>query len=271
MIANSNGGCPSAPATTTVNIESIPEVNFVFGNTCVKEEIRFVNKSHNAAGDIKTWYWDFADGGSSPAFESAYTYDKYGDYNVSLKAVTKNGCSDTAIRTVTIAKVSVWAGNDTIIAKGQPLQLNATGARDYQWQPALYLSDPAVNDPVASLSSDMWYYLTGTTAQGCIGHDSISIKVYNGPEVYVPTAFTPNGDKLNDNFAPIIPGVKRLLGFSIYNRWGQLVFHTNTIGQGWNGMLNGKAVPAGLYVWKLNAVDYHDKIWSKNGSVTLIR
>ena len=117
----------------------------------------------------------------------------------------------------------------------------------------------------------MSYYLTGTTTEGCIGYDTINIKVYKGPNIYVPNAFTPNDDNTNDVFKPGMPGIKQLMYFSVYNRWGQLVYQTSIQGQGWNGMRNGKAVRAEVYIWTLSAIDYNNKVWKKNGSVMIIR
>jgi gliding motility-associated-like protein len=61
-----------------------------------------------------------------------------------------------------------------------------------------------------------------------------------------------------------------LTSFSIYNRWGQLVYQTNMLEQGWNGKYKGTILP-GVYVWKLKAVDYNNKVWYKDGLVTLIQ
>ena len=73
---------------------------------------------------------------------------------------------------------------------------------------------------------------------GCVDSAHVSVKVFKtNPYVFVPTAFTPNGDGLNDDVKPIAVGVKQIKYFSIYNRWGQLVFKTTTNGQGWDGTI----------------------------------
>lgn len=271
MRARSTQGCASAITEQTINIQSNPVAIFTFGNTCAGEEIQFTNTSSNSAGAIEKWNWDFGNGSNSQVFEPVYVFNSFGIYNVSLTATTQNGCSNLANKTITIAKVNVSAGNDTLVAIGQPLQLAGSGAKDYQWHPITYLNNPLSNSPIAILPADMSYYLTGTTTEGCIGHDTINIKVYKGPDIYVPNAFTPNGDKTNDVFKPVMPGIKQLMYFSVYNRWGQLVYQTTIPGQGWDGMLNGKTVPAGIYIWTLSAIDYNNRAWKKNGSVVVIR
>jgi gliding motility-associated-like protein len=87
----------------------------------------------------------------------------------------------------------------------------------------------------------------------------------------VPTAFTPNNDGLNDTIYPVSVGIKRINYFSIFNRWGQLVFKTTADRHGWDGNINGKQQGSGVYVWMVSAVDYLDRAIFLKGTVTLIR
>ena len=89
--------------------------------------------------------------------------------------------------------------------------------------------------------------------------------------VYVPNAFTPTNDGRNDNFKPIALGIKTLNYFNVYNRWGQLMFTTSQIGNGWNGKYNGTDQPIGTYIWQANAIDYMGNKIYKKGTVILIR
>ena len=91
------------------------------------------------------------------------------------------------------------------------------------------------------------------------------------PGFFVPGAFTPNGDGLNDEIKPLALGLKSIEAFRIYNRWGQLMFSTAQIGAGWNGKFAGKPQESGTYVWYAEGTDYANKKLQKKGNVVLVR
>lgn len=264
-------GCQSDTTYRVVNVQSVPRVDFKFGNTCVGKKIQFINSSANDSGAIQKWNWDFGDGSSSNYYEPFHTFNQFGQFPITLTAITENGCRASADKLISITEVNVFAGHDTIVAINQPLQLVATGAKHYTWYPPIYLDDPESDHPIAILSSNMTYFLTGLTAEGCKGYDTIHITVFKSPDAYVPNAFTPNGDGHNDIVKPTLSGIVQLIYFSVYNRWGQLVFTTKTPGDGWNGKTNGSDDPTGVYVWMLKARDYTGRTIEKKGTVMLIR
>ena len=174
---------------------------------------------------------------------------------------------------VTVQKLIADAGpRDTNIVVGQPLQLNGTGGDFYVWNPATGLNDPNIADPVAILSNSQQYVLTVQSKIGCTATDTIDVIVYKVlPGLYVPNAFTPNGDGRNDVFRPILIGMKSLTYFKVYNRLGQLVYSTNQQEVGWDGTFKGHPQDADVYVWMVQGVDYLNHIVFRKGSVTLIR
>ncbi|HRF17486.1 MAG TPA: gliding motility-associated C-terminal domain-containing protein, partial [Chitinophagaceae bacterium] len=99
----------------------------------------------------------------------------------------------------------------------------------------------------------------------------VRVRVYKGPDIYVPSGFTPNGDGRNDRFTPFPVGIKSLTYFRIFNRWGQQIFSTNRLHDGWDGTLNGTAQPSGVYVWMIQAVTDDNRVINKKGTVTIIR
>jgi gliding motility-associated-like protein len=185
------------------------------------------------------------------------------------------GCPKPAYAHVTVAveKLLADAGPaDTSIIVDQPLQLNGMGGQFYSWSPPGGLNDPNIADPVALLNESQKYTLTVRSAAGCSAEDSIHVTVYKVlPDFYVPDAFTPNGDGINDIFRPIPIGIKQLNYFKIYNRLGQLVYSTAVQKQGWDGTMKGEPQPGGVYVWIAEGVDYLGKKLVRKGSVTLIR
>jgi gliding motility-associated-like protein len=97
------------------------------------------------------------------------------------------------------------------------------------------------------------------------------VKTVKQVEVYVPTAFTPNSDGLNDFLRPILMGIKEVRYFRIFNRWGQLIFETKTDRPGWNGTLKGNPVSSQVVVWMLEGLGADNKIYTRKGTSVLVR
>jgi len=198
-----------------------------------------------------------------------------------LLQVSTYGCVSAIPDTVNVTllpPVSVFAGYDTVISAGQPLQLNAadltnSGFTGFQWTPSAGLDNPLSQTPIALLNNPGMsaYRVTATTANGCIATDDIKVTVYFKADFFVPTGFTPNGDGLNDQAQIFAPGISALRYFNIYNRWGELIFTTKDPARGWDGKWRGVLQPAGVFVWEAAGTDYNGKPVSRKGVVTLIR
>lgn len=194
-------------------------------------------------------------------------------YTVSVRDTL--GCPKPVTKTVSIGvvpPVRAFAGNDTIITTGQAVQLHATGGNRYYWSPPSGLNDPNIADPVATWTQDIAYRVRVVQLpEGCFAEDTIHIRYIKGPDIYMPTAFTPNGDGMNDTFRPIPVGILKIDYFRVYNRWGQMVFETSQYMKGWDGYFNGRPADAGAYVWTVRGEDYNGRHIEKNGTVLLIR
>lgn len=183
------------------------------------------------------------------------------------------GCPKPVNDTVTIAvipPVPAFAGNDTIIIYGQPFQLNASGGTRYQWSPAEGLSNSGIANPVTTVNRDITYRVEVSTTEGCVGYDDIYVRFIEGPEIYVPTGFTPNGDGVNDIFRPLPVGIT-LESFRIYNRWGQQIFSTSAYLKGWDGRRGNAPADVGTYIWMVTGKDINGKQVERKGTVTLLR
>jgi gliding motility-associated-like protein len=162
------------------------------------------------------------------------------------------GCKDTAELVITIIPKPVAnAGPDKAIFEGQSVQLsgsvNGTG-NTYSWSPAINIDDVNSLQPRVNPPSDQQYILTAVSDFGCGNHsDAVMVKVYK--DIFIPTAFTPNNDGLNDDWK--ILGLEALDKYkvSVYNRWGEPVFQTTDQPRGWDGTLKGMAQPAGIYIY----------------------
>ncbi|MDA3613426.1 T9SS type B sorting domain-containing protein [Polluticaenibacter yanchengensis] len=179
-----------------------------------------------------------------------------------------------------LAPVLVNAGKDTAVVIGQPMQFYATTdaaeSSQFSWSPATGLNNARIPNPVGlyNVSSPdvITYLVTVETTDGCIGTDAITVKVFKTPAtIFIPDAFTPNKDGLNDDLKPILVGIQQLNFFRVYNRWGELIFDTNRVNGGWNGSYKGIPQASGNYVYNVQAIDYAGKIVNQKGTVMLIR
>ena len=137
--------------------------------------------------------------------------------------------------------------------------------------PPAGLSDPFIANPVLTVTTDVTFTIIATTAAGCRGDGTATVKVFKGPEIYMPTGFTPNGDGRNDKFKPFTVGITKLNYFKVYNRWGQLFYSTTILNEGWDGRINGKDHQTGTFVWMVQGVTRDGKVITRQGTVTLIR
>jgi len=179
--------------------------------------------------------------------------------------------------TVTIPpRVVASVVSDTNAVIGQPLQLTATGGNIYLWQPPTALNNPSIYNPVATYlpgSPDtITYLVTVRDTNNCIGYAKATVHIFETqPEIFIPTAFSPNGDGTNDVLLAITAGIKQFDYFRVYNRWGNMVFTTANPSQGWDGTMNGIKQPPGTYVFDAQGVDYTGKPIKRKGTVVLIR
>jgi gliding motility-associated-like protein len=205
---------------------------------------------------------------ASPPRTTAYIITSFDN-----KGCPKPG-RDTVLITM-LPRVRAYAGRDTVVVVGQPLQFNGTGGLNYSWSPATGLSSTIINNPVGVYNGtidSIRYKLIVSDIAGCTDSAFVIVRVYKvKPTVFVPTAFTPNGDGKNDKIYPISVGIKKINYFSIYNRWGELVFTTTVDRAGWDGTISGRTQDSGVFVWMVSAVDYTGRAVFLKGTVALIR
>lgn len=265
----SDKGCAAAPVEKTIKIAPSPLVDFNYNINCMGKPTEFINRSQYEEISSPEWRWNFGDNSFSSDAEPVHIYKSPGQFSVSLKATTIDGCVGESSQTIDIKNAIINAGKDTAVMMGKPFQLRASGADTYVWDPASFLNDPFSENPIATIERDISYRVTGTTTDGCIGYDTISIKAYKQADAYVPNAFNPNGR--NKLFIPVLIGIRDLVELVVYNRWGMMVFKTNQPNVGWDGKFNNTDQPMGTYVWKLKAIDYEGNTLIKSGTITLIR
>ncbi len=193
-------------------------------------------------------------------------------YKVTVKDTY--GCNFNVVDEVKVTvqpPVNAFAGNDTTASVRVPHQLTATGGVQYLWSPAYPLNNPFISNPLAVLSIDTRFAVEVRDAIGCVGYDTVLIKVYEGITYYMPNAFSPNGDGLNDIFKPTPVGIVSTTYFRIFNRYGAIVFETNQWNKGWDGTYKGIPQQIGNYVWVIKGTGRNGKVVEMRGNVVLVR
>lgn len=271
------GRC-SANDTVVVNVNAAPVPNAgPDGFICYGQNYRL-----QAAGGGTQYSWSpstyldnpaIANPLSTPSKDVVYTLSIISDVNGCASLVT----DDMRIDVTPPIKVKTFP-YDTIGYPGDQFQLLAVPSDsdviNYSWNPSVGLSDPTIPNPVVTVGAigqDIQYQVITSTIAGCRGEGYVKVRVYTGPDIYVPTGFSPNNDGKNDKFTPFPVGMKSYNYFRVFNRWGQLVFSTTKLNDGWDGRFGGTEQASGVYVWMIEGLTKDNRIISKKGTVMLIR
>jgi gliding motility-associated-like protein len=202
------------------------------------------------------------------------------------KIMDNNGCllKMPPIEVTQPEKLSVDLGPDFQIVFGQDTQLlalvfNAAGDYKLYWSPSdtTWLSCPdCINPSVYSLQYSNYFEAYVLDSLGCRAEDQVLISIERPRKVFVPTAFSPNGDLTNDLLLVHGQKTSKALSFRVYDRWGEMVYEAkdfdfNDPNTGWDGTFRGQAMDPGVYVWVLQ-VQYVDGMTELyKGNTTLIR
>lgn len=209
-----------------------------------------------------TWYGD-ASLLSPIANPQSHTISSSG----SLYAKVDNGCENQSVTSFVIHDLPTFdLGMDTTIFYSETKILSP--AIDIKFLPGSYLWQDATTASTYTVSVEGLYTLEFTDLNGCVSYDEIMVYV-DRYRIFVPNAFTPDGNGVNDTFGPSITGdiAGEEIEMFIYNRWGELIYEFTDFGKGWDGSYKGKMANTGVYVWILivNGKARQD------GSVSLIR
>lgn len=280
LVVTSDLGCID---TVTQNVVTRPVVIFDFGPDqtagCPVMEVSFFENSQTTSnGTIINWLWDMGDGSYAFGPNPVHYYEDAGTYYVSLQVITDEDCiySDTLMYGV-IVYPQPTAGfyyTPPVINILNPLvefHDTSIGATEVEW----YFGDFDYSNewnPVHTYGDTGYYEVIQTVynAYGCSDTAYHSLHVDGNLVVYVPNAFTPDGDHLNPYFNISGYGYTRY-ELLIFNRWGELLKTVTDPADGWDGSYKGVACQDGVYTWKLNVTDFNEIPHEFNGHVTLIR
>lgn len=191
---------------------------------------------------------------------------------ITYSVTDNNGCSDDTVQVTQVVNYVVDAGEDKTIEVFDSVQLTPSNdAIVYEWSPEETLSCNNCVNPMASPTVTTTYALIAIDENGCVANDNVTVNVVVDTLLWIPNAFSPNGDGENDVFRIFGKSIKTI-DFQIFNRWGELVFFTNDPNIGWDGTYKGEMMNPGAYVYVVKATFINDlESRREKGSLVLIR
>ncbi len=271
--------CMSQTLTRFENFSYQSIVNFVPDKetACIEEPIKFTsfNLECSPLPDfIESMNWDFGDGQTSTEINPEHSYSEAGEYSVKLIVLKTDDCNDTIIKTITIKPSPIVnLRNDTIVPACSSLSFDAANSGSlFLWSTGE--ESQSIEIEILNKDTTIWVMVD---KNACLAGDTVIIEVEpTQNQLYFPTAFSPNGDDINDLFVPLgnTEDVS-LFQFSIFNRWGQMIFETDNPFEGWDGKYSGNTSPMGVYTYKvtyrMGKFCSEIKDYSEINTVTLVK
>lgn len=279
LIVESNG-CVSTLTQHGIFVQPHPDVDFSALNTegCPPLAVSFTHNASNVEPGA-TFRWKFGNGGESAMPNPVFTYTEAGKYNVQLLVTNPNGCTGqyTAVNLVHVYPVPVaeFAYSPKLPSEFSPLvkffDRSAGNVVEWYWETGDGTSYfvPDFHHQYAD-TGHFQVWLAVLSDLGC--RDTVIDTIFVRPDYtfYIPNAFTPDGDNMNDVF--MVAGLNvHDYTMRIFNRWGQMVFESTDIDQGWDGTFNGTQAPVGSYACVILFTDVHGLRQSRYSHVMLMR
>lgn len=278
LITTSNEWCKDSTYREVIVFES-PLADFKVDETCLKQASLFQDQSILTHDTFVSWNWTFGDGNGDTVQNPIHYYGYTGSYSVRLEVNTQNSCShDTLIPGIALVK-TLPKSNFTFARVDYDFEKVDFEFYDKSLQPIQWRWDfgdggtSTLQHPAYSFQ-DTLHYLVTLIVQNTLGcEDTSSQLVWAVPEflIYVPNAFTPNGDRVNDGFAPKATPYYQKYSLMIVNRWGEVVFQSNQLDTFWDGTYKGSDCSEGVYLYVIEVTDHFGERHHKKGTFTLIR
>ena len=273
LIVNPKSTC-SDSITRYVKVYPSFKTDFnISGNPCPNTIINLNSQITNTAPPTTFYNWYSNGNLISNDANTTTSYTTSGKNFITLVAGNSKGCKDSIKKEYVIDNFIPFAGNDTTIVVGEQIQFNASGGSLYSWTPNLYLNVANIADPVGfyPVIDTILYTVNITSSNGCIGADDIVVRIVKQGSYFMPSGFTPNNDGNNDSIRPILIGYTKLNYFSIYNRWGELLFNSKNINDSWDGTYKDQKCEMGTYFYTISVTDRNNKIDNYKGDFILLR
>ena len=274
-VTNTTTGCTSSPAgpITLSNPPNPPTPQITSPPLCNHQTL-MLDATDAWPGGAYSWT---GPSGFTSTLQNASildaTYTNSGVYTVVYTLFNCTSLPATINITVQAPPVLTNVTPSQSIAYGTSIQLYASNTLYYWWTPNDgTLNNPNINNPIATPIVTTLYTVYGMNMYGCRDSAYITITVASMTEGVMPSAFTPNNDGLNDVFRPVGFQFQRLAEFRVFNRWGQQVFYSNSMSNGWDGNFNGVPQETGIYYYQILVTRPDgDGYITYKGDVTLLR
>ncbi len=268
-------------ATTTVFVNPAPVINFTPNPVtgCEPVNAHFFDGTVTSPGSH--YFWDLGDGSFSDLQNPSHLYPHAGSYAVSLSVKSHEGCKNSLVVPDAVIvyplPVALFNTDPEVTSIFNPVITftdHSTGGDLWEWD----LGDNSGTYSLQTIThnyTDTGTYnirLITTTDKGCKDTTFGRITIEAEFAIYIPNAFTPDGDGTNDNFIPLGIGIRHF-DMYIFNRWGTNIFHSTSMSQPWDGTVQGSSEPCqnDVYVYKIYVGDVKEKRHEYTGHVTLVR
>ncbi|MBC7694531.1 MAG: gliding motility-associated C-terminal domain-containing protein [Burkholderiales bacterium] len=285
-VLTDKNNCIVKSDTIDVNVNALPNIDFKADKVegCQPLKINFTNLSA-ATPSITSWLWNFGNGNVSNDNSASYTYYTSGTFSISLKATSDSGCINTLtkpnyilVHPKPVADFYYTPAGANIDVLNPEVSFHNTSFLDDDrfWDFGDGLTMLSEQNPNHVYADTGLYNITliVSTTFGCFDTISLPLKVNEITTLYIPNAFTPNGNGTNDVFTPV--GLElHEFNMMIFNRWGEKLFESATLNQGWDGKYGGVLCKPDVYVYKVTykeakgSTKLQEK--TKFGHVTLIK
>lgn len=227
----------------------------------------------NVTGDAAFYKWSPAEGLSADSIaDPIVTISKSRTYYVTGKTLAGcEGYDSVVIIMYPNPVVDAYSSENFIKCRGGSIRLNATGANSYEWQPAEFCDDNKISSPMVNPMKTTVFTVTGSNNLGCKATDTISVIFEGKAVVYIPNAFTPDGDGINDKFGVIDNCNLKFHSMRIFDRWGENLFTSFNQSEKWDGTYDGKRCNMEVYFYIINGTDLEGNEVMKSGDFTLVR
>lgn len=270
----SDSGCSDTSSVNLlVNPNAIVQINPVLP-VCLNDSSVFSAAASVPGGSISLLRWEFGDQSSSLIKDCKHLYANSGIYPVKLITLTDKNCSDTTKTNAIVLKLPEVDFRYNFIDGGNNKTrvdfFNTSPAFSNQnWQFGTLASSSKDTSLLFNDSLSLKVNLTISDQNGCSNSKEKIIFIGGKLQFYMPNVFTPNGDGLNDGFGPVGIYFANQYTFTIYNRWGEIVFRTDKPGELWDGTYQNKLCPNGIYIYTIELRDFFWRYQNFEGSVLL--
>ena len=275
MIALSDKGCTDS-TSKTYKVIKYAIADFRVDPVCTNLRLPLFNRTINTSPSTLTYLWEFGNGATSTLSNPVYSYPNAGTFTIKLTVSDINCPQTLSIKTQDVVVDAPVPGIrypdvEAVMNFPEQLQSRFFTTSSVLWTPSINLNFANSYRPSFKGLTSQLYYVQFKTRTGCLTVDTQYVKIKKKIEVYVPTSFTPDGNGLNDYLYPVLMGFQKLNYFRIYDRWGKMLYQSQSEQPGWNGRVNGEKASLQTVIWMVEAVDVDGVVHKRQGTTVLIR